>query len=191
MGLVERLLTRIIGTGRVATAAHDMPVAGPTLARHLVRADDLPQLDAATMTPGRWYHSTSTSNLASIRDAGFDVQRSGSGMYGAGTYFSSIPDAHYGAGMVAAAVRSTNPFVVREGSGFMDVSGFQRAVRPLVQRFAATHPEQAASLGHAELARRALLDAGHDSILVTRRPWEPQWLVALTDESMRVVTRPA
>ncbi|MCW2921509.1 MAG: hypothetical protein JWL76_1383 [Thermoleophilia bacterium] len=191
MGLVERLLTRVIGSGRVSTAAYDAPVAGTALARHLVRAQDLPLLDAATRTPGRWYHSTPTASMPSIMAAGFDVQHAGSGMYGAGHYFSSIPDAHYGAGMVSAAVRATNPFVVKEGSRFMDVHGFQQAVRPVVERFTAAHPEQAAGLGHAELARRALLDAGHDSILVTRRPWEPQWLVALTDDQVRVVTRPA
>jgi hypothetical protein len=191
MGLVDRVLQRVIGTGRVSTAAHDAPVAAGAMRDHLVRAADLPLLDQATKTPGRWYHSTGSSIVPSILDAGMDLRRAGSGMYGAGHYFSSIPDAHYGAGMISAAVRSQNPFVLREGSRFMDLQGFQQAIRPVVERFVATHPVEASTLEHAELARRALLDAGHDSVLVMRRPWEPQWLVALEDDAVRIVTQPA
>ena len=73
----------------------------------------------------------------------------------------------------------------------MDVYRFQQAIRPVVERFRSAHPEQAAALGHAELTRQSLLAAGHDSILVTRRAWEPTWLIALTDDSVRIVTTPA
>jgi hypothetical protein len=190
MRIVTSMLQRVLGSGRVATAAFDVPVAADAMAPHLVRAGELPALDAATRAPGRWYHSTTDANLRSIVDAGMTTRRSGNGMYGAGLYFSSIPDAHYGAAMLSASVRVERPFVVHEGARFMDVGGFQRQVRPIVDRYVAAHPGEPALRG-AELVRRALLDAGHDAVLVTRRPWEPQWLVALRDDSVRVVTAPS
>ncbi|MCB0877966.1 MAG: hypothetical protein KDC46_03180 [Thermoleophilia bacterium] len=191
MSLVTSIVERVLGTGRVATAAHDLPVAAGRAAEHLAPAAELEVLDAATRTPGRWYHSTASANLRSIEQSGLHVRLGSDGFYSDGIYFSSIPDAHYGRLMLSASVQTTNPFVVREGASFMDLAGFQDAIRPILERYVAAHPQEAATLSRGALQRAALLDAGHDSVLVQRRPWDAQWLVALRDDEVKLLTTTA
>lgn len=143
----------------------------------------------ASRTPGRWFHAESPHKQDLILAKGMHIRTGSDDAYGDGIYFASRPDRSYGSAVVAADVNSSAPLVIHERK-FLDIANFQRTIRPIVDRYVARVPAARTEPASA-LTRAALRDAGYDSILITRRPWESRWLVALEESDVKAVTREA
>lgn len=173
---------------RPNAAVHDVVVGAGALRPHHVRARDLAALDTTTSTPGRWFHATSPTSSTSIVKSGVRISDGTAGAYGDGIYLTSRPDTHYGSTVIASSVQTRNPLVLHEDT-LLDVAAFGRTVQPHIDAFAARHPRLAEQMEHSTLVRAALREAGHDAVVIERRRWDPTWLVALDDASVRLVTR--
>jgi hypothetical protein len=165
----------------------DAVIGTRQLLAHQVDAAGLAARDAASATPGRWFHVTSATKAGGIVEHGVGIPDATWGTYGDGHYLSSRPDMSYGDSVVVESVQTRTPLVVHEHD-FQDIPAWQAQVRPYVERYARAHPE-AAQLPGSQLVRAALLDAGHDSIHVVRNAFSDSWLVALDPSEIKVVTR--
>jgi hypothetical protein len=170
-------------------SSFDAVIGARQLLPHEVDSVGLAARDAASATPGRWFHVTSPQRAASIHDVGVQVPDATWGTYGDGHYLSSRPDMSYGDAVVVESVQTRTPLVVHEHE-FQDILAWQAQVRPYLDRYVRAHPE-AAELPGSQLVRAALLDAGHDSIHVVRNAFSDSWLVALDPSEIKVVTRRA